>query len=157
MRELDRIADQLHHAVHGEAWHGPSLLELLADVDARAAAAHPIAGAHSIWEILLHVIVWSRVALRRMNGETVQPTPEQDWPPVRDESPAAWTRTLEDFRSAQQELMAKLRSMRDENLNNPVPGKPYDNYFQLHGLIQHHLYHAGQIALLKKAVASPRN
>lgn len=154
MRELDRIADQLRHAVHGYAWHGPSLLEILDGVDARAAAAHSIAGAHSIWEILQHITVWSRVALRRMNGETLQPTPEQDWPPVRDETQAAWERTLEEFRAAQQELLAKMKSMSDAELGAPVPGKPYDNWFQLHGLVQHHLYHAGQIAVLKKAAAS---
>lgn len=154
MRELDRIADQLRRAVDGEAWHGPSLMEILFGVDAHTAAARPVAGAHSIWEILHHVTAWSRFVLRRLNGEAVEPTDEQDWPPAGHESEAAWLRALEDFRAAQQELQAKIKSMSNDELGIPVPGRPYNNWFMLLGLVQHHLYHAGQIALLKKAAPS---
>jgi hypothetical protein len=41
--------------------------------------------------------------------------------------------------------------MPDSRLTERVPGKDYDIYFMLHGAVQHALYHAGQIALLKKA------
>ena len=36
--------------------------------------------------------------------------------------------------------------MSNDELGMPVPGKNYSNSFMLHGLIQHHLYHAGQMA-----------
>jgi hypothetical protein len=50
--ELQRLEDQLERALEGEAWHGPSVLEILEGVSAHQAAAHPIAGPHSIWELL---------------------------------------------------------------------------------------------------------
>ncbi len=150
MREIERIADQLRRAVEGNAWHGPALLEILAGVDAQA-AAHGVPGAHSIWEILHHITAWSRAVVQRLNGEPVQLTGEQDWPPVRESTQAAWLHALEDFRAAQRELQDRINSMSDADLGRPMPGKPYDNWFLLHGLVQHHLYHAGQIALLKKA------
>ena len=51
--DMEILADQIRRAFRGESWHGPSVLEVLAGVSAEDAAAHPIAGAHSIWEIVL--------------------------------------------------------------------------------------------------------
>lgn len=53
--DLQRLEEQLERALEGEAWHGPSVLEILEGVTAAQAAAHPIAGAHSIWELVLHL------------------------------------------------------------------------------------------------------
>jgi uncharacterized damage-inducible protein DinB len=152
--DITRIADQLRHAVEGEAWYGPSVLETLSGVDARTAAAHPIRGVHSIWEILHHITAWSRAVLRRTDGQAVRLEGADDWPPVTDTSDAAWQSAIAAFRAAHQDLLAKLNSMSDDQLDRQVPGKKYNHYFQLHGLIQHHLYHAGQIAILKKAGSS---
>ena len=80
--ETSRIADQLRRAFDGEAWHGPAVLEILHGVTAADAAARPLPRGHNIWEIALHIAVWDDVARRRMAGEIVQPTPEEDWPPV---------------------------------------------------------------------------
>jgi uncharacterized damage-inducible protein DinB len=40
----------------------------------------------------------------------------------------------------------------DDRLSEPAPGirRQYSIYEMLHGIIQHDLYHAGQIAILKK-------
>jgi hypothetical protein len=89
--------------------------------------------------------------LRRLNGQAVELEGADDWPPVTDISDASWQAAIAAFRAAQHELHAKLNAMTDEQLEQQVPGRNYNNYFLLHGLIQHHLYHAGQIAILKKA------
>ncbi len=152
--EIMRIADQLRRAVEGGAWHGPALLEILAGVDAQLAAAHPLAGAHSIWEILNHISAWTGVVQSRLGGAAVELSPAEDWPAISDSSEAAWQRAVSSFRSAQQEFLAKLKVFSNDQLGMPVPGQDYSNSFMLYGLVQHHLYHAGQIALLKKAAAS---
>jgi len=81
-------------------WHGPALAEVLDGVDAAGARARPIAGAHSIWEIVLHITSWADIARQRIHGEaTGDPPPEQDWPPV----PAAdadWSATLDRLRDS---------------------------------------------------------
>jgi hypothetical protein len=59
MKETERIRDQLHRAFAGDAWHGPSVLEILENVTASQAATRPIAGAHSIWELVLHIKAWN--------------------------------------------------------------------------------------------------
>jgi uncharacterized damage-inducible protein DinB len=155
MREVARIGSQLKRASEGVAWHGPALLELLADVSAGQAASRPLAGAHGIWEIVLHVAAWQGFAARSLAGE---PMPsdlpeEENWPPVADASEAAWRAAVEEVGEATRRLRRAVRKLSDDDLERIVGGREYSVYFMLHGVVQHGLYHAGQIALLKKASA----
>ena len=151
--EISRIADQLKRAFEGDAWHGPAVLEVLEGVSASAAASKPVAGAHSIWELVLHIAAWDGAIRRRMKGQALQLSPEQDFPPVKDTSDAAWRSAVDSLKQNHTELIAALVAMPDYRLTATVPGKDYDFYHMLHGAVQHELYHAGQIALLKKVAA----
>ena len=150
MSEIRRIEDQLRRALGGEAWHGPSVLELLANVTEAQAAAKPLAGAHSIWEIVLHITAWVDAARRRVEGDEAKLTAEQDWPAVRETGEAAWKAAGEGMRNAHQALDETILQLEESRLNDRVPGQQYSVYFLLHGVVQHDLYHAGQIAILKK-------
>jgi uncharacterized damage-inducible protein DinB len=148
--EKARIADQLKRAFEGDAWHGPAVLEVLEGVNARAATSKPLAGTHSIWELVLHIAAWDGAIRRRMEGQALQLSPEQDFPAVKDTSDSAWRTALENLKQRHAELIQGVLSMPDHRLTSQVPGKDYDFYHMLHGAVQHELYHAGQIALLKK-------
>src|SRR5258707_1163495 len=88
------IAEQLRRAFYGDAWHGPAVLELLCEVGAETAAAKPIRGVHSIWELVLHIAVWDRAACQRLAGEKCQPTGDANFPPVTKVSAAAWRKAV---------------------------------------------------------------
>jgi uncharacterized damage-inducible protein DinB len=148
--EKSRIADQLKRAFEGDAWHGPALLEVLEGVSARAACSKPVKGAHSIWELVLHIAAWDAAIRHRMGGQALQLSPEQDFPPVKDTSDSAWRSAVQTLKQCHTELIRDLLAMPDYRLTAIVPGKDYDFYHMLHGAVQHELYHAGQIALLKK-------
>lgn len=150
IEEKSRIADQLKRAFDGDAWHGPAVLEVLEGVSARAAASKPIPGAHSIWELVLHIAAWDGAIRRRMDGQALQLTDEQDFPPVKDTSEAAWKSALQNLKARHADLVKEVLAIPDHRLTSQVPGKDYDFYHMLHGAAQHELYHAGQIALLKK-------
>lgn len=153
MSETARIADQLRRAFSGEAWHGDSLLEILEGVTAAQAAARPIPHAHTIWELVLHIAAWDGAVRRRMSGEAVTLTGDQNFPPVKDTSEPAWRTALEHVRRVHDELVQAVSVFPDARLGDRVPGKQgtyYTYYYMLHGVVQHELYHAGQIALLKK-------
>ena len=157
MTESVRLADQIRRAFEGNAWHGDSVLELLADVDAKTAAAKPIANAHSIWELLLHIGAWDDAARRRTGGEAVTLSDEQNFPSVREVSEAAWRQAIESVKQTHNQLIQAVAAFPDSRLMDQVPGKTerYYNFFYLFsGIVQHELYHAGQIALLKKAQAA---
>src|SRR5580700_4091961 len=94
MSEAHRIADQLRRAFDGDAWHGDSVFEILNGVTATRAAARPIAGAHSIWELVLHIAAWDGAVLRRLGGTAIELRDEQNFPPVKDTNEAAWRNTI---------------------------------------------------------------
>jgi uncharacterized damage-inducible protein DinB len=152
MIERERIHDQLRRAFAGEAWHGPAVQELLRDTTAREAAARPLARAHTIWEIVLHVAVWEDVVRRRLKGERIgELAAAQDWPAVGETSETAWERTLEALERGHHALRQAILEIEESKLEETVPGSNHSVYVMLHGVVQHDLYHAGQIALLKKA------
>ncbi len=148
--EAKRIQDQLRRAFQGPAWHGQSLKELLAGIQPGEAAAKPIPGAHSIWEIVLHITAWNVAVWRRLQGDPAELAPEEDWPPVGDTGDLSWREALSLLEVAHKRLWDELDEFEDDRLKEDVPGNSYSVYFMLHGLIQHNLYHAGQVALLKK-------
>jgi uncharacterized damage-inducible protein DinB len=151
-----RIADQLRRAFYGSAWHGPALLELLEDVDAAMAAATPLAHVHCIWELVSHVEVWDRAALVRLEGKKYQPSGVHNFPRVPAVTESAWRKAVAATKRTHDDLVKTVAALPDARLRERVPGKRYDFYHNLHGVVQHELYHAGQIALLKKAVAEAR-
>jgi len=152
MTEVERIGEQLRRAYEGEAWHGPALQEILAGVTTAQAASRPLPQAHTIWELVLHIAAWESVVRRRLGGEAIGDLPpEQDWPPVGDTSEAAWKKALDELERGHQALRAAVAGLSDARLAEKVLEQDYSVYAMLHGVVQHDLYHAGQIALLKKA------
>jgi uncharacterized damage-inducible protein DinB len=149
--EIRRLGDQLRRAFEGEAWHGPSVLEAIEDVTAEQASTHPIAEAHSILELVLHLGGTYRLVLRRLKGDGRQLTPVEDWPPPSSSSDP-WLDAVGTLRELHAELVRAVEGFPEARLDLPlVPESPYSAYTQFIGLTQHNLYHAGQIALLKRA------
>ncbi len=156
MHETDRILDQMDRAFSGDAWHGPSLMSLLEGISAEDASKHAIHGAHSVWELVNHLAAWYAIVLHRLQGESVDVTTERDWPPVWEVSDPAWKRATENLSESRARLRSVVAAMHDDQLNlvdQQTSGANTSRYVVLHGVIQHDLYHAGQIAILKKALA----
>jgi uncharacterized damage-inducible protein DinB len=149
--ESTRIADQLRRAFYGDAWHGPAVLELLKDVNAATAAARPIANVHSIWELLLHIEAWDTAGLIRLSGKKCQLNGKRNFPPVPSPTPEAWRKAVAHAKQTHDQLVRAVEKLSDQRLRDLVPGKRYDFYHMFHGIAQHELYHAGQIAILQKA------
>jgi uncharacterized damage-inducible protein DinB len=153
MSETARLADQIRRAFEGEAWHGDSVLEILAGVSAKTAAARPIADAHSIWELVLHIAAWDKVVIRRAGGVAVKLSGKQNFPPVKDISEAAWRNALTLLKATHAELLKTVAAFPNSRLQERVPGQKQEYYnfsYLFSGIVQHELYHSGQIALLKK-------
>jgi uncharacterized damage-inducible protein DinB len=152
MSQAQSLADQLERTFRGGAWHGPAVAETLDGVDETTAAARPLAGGHSIWEIVHHLTVWNEVPRRRLDGERLVDLPaERDWPPVADFSAAAWRQALAALEEAHAALHSRVRELTDGQLEDPVAGSDPTVGGMLLGILQHNAYHAGQIALLRKA------
>ncbi len=153
MSEIKNIRFMLRLAYQSdEAWHGPSLRAVLNGVDAGQAQARPIAGAHSIFELVHHITFERQRVAAAIAAETFADcvVDEAAFPadPTVDED--AWQAALSDLEASQKRLIKELRRFPDERLQEKVPGRDYSFYFVLHGILHHDIYHTGQIALLKK-------
>ena len=153
MSEVERIVDQLKRAFEGEAWHGPSVLEIVEGITSLQAADRPFEGTHSIWELVLHIAAWEQAIVRRLSGDRAQLPTEEDWPPVTATTDEAWEQTRHMLRQGHHELRAAIAGVDESRLDQPIIEGLSSVYVTLHGIVQHDLYHAGQIAILKKAIS----
>lgn len=157
----DELIDDLERAYAGDPWHGPSLAALLADVSAAEAAARPIAAAHSMWELVLHLTAWTREVARRLGGGVPAAPVEGDWPSAPPLATAeAWRDARLALGDANAMVVGAVRTASEAvlaspvgNTRDPVLGSGLTHAAMVRGLAQHHAYHGGQIALLKKAGA----
>jgi uncharacterized damage-inducible protein DinB len=147
MRLTEMLLEQLNRAFGGRAWHGPPLRDLLDGVTPEQAAAHPIEGAHSILEIVVHTGTWMDVVARRIAGSEVELTTEEDWSDVTKHD---WNATVEELEHAQSRLADAVARLSTDRLNELIPGRSHNIHAEILGVIQHNIYHAGQIAILKK-------
>lgn len=155
MTEVDRVVGQLDRAFSGDAWHGPSVMRLLDGVTAAEAIARPIAGAHTIWELVRHIAAWKQEVTRRLDGLVARNLPaEEDFPPDADHDEASWRAALDALAASHRSLRERVALVADERLGDDAGGdgsSSWTIYETVHGVVQHDLYHAGQIALLRKA------
>lgn len=159
--ELDTITDLMRRVHGGDAWHGPSVLATLEGLGPEDAAARPIAGAHSIWELVLHVASWRGEVAARLGGKSPDLPDEGDWPAVPEVTAESWTAALDRLRASHEQLLAAVRrfdarrlASMVEDAREPALGTGVSFYVTLHGIVQHDAYHAGQIALLRKALGA---
>jgi len=154
MSEVQKIRSKLKEIYYGPAWHGPAIKELLKGVNAKTALVKPRKGVHSIWEVVLHLTTWSEVAVKRVKGEKVpQVSSEKDWPDYADGTEKGWKITLQRLDSHQKKLLQLLEKTKDGRLSEKVQksGSRLDRL--LYGTINHEMYHAGQIGVLKKLIS----
>lgn len=151
MTEIERIVAEYDRVLHGNAWHGDPIWEILDSISAECAAYRPIAGAHTIWELVLHMTFWEGVGARRLIGQRAGLDETLNFPAPPAAIDVNWQKTRDAFRTSNQEFreaLAKLDAARLDELSAAGKRTFYD---EAHGVIQHNVYHAGQIALLKKS------
>ena len=153
------LADELTRSHNRGAWHGPARSELLTGISAPDAHAHPVPGAHSIWELVLHMTAWTREVSRRLHGAAPAEPLEGDWPKVASPTDANWTAALVDLDSAHAALLATVASLPVERLDDivgsaddPALGTGTTCAMMIAGIAEHDAYHCGQIALLLRAL-----
>ena len=160
MSEIDDLVSELEHEHAGQPWHGPSRAAVLADVSAAEAARRPPGGAHSIWELVLHMTAWTGEVARRLGGNVAAEPPEGDWPSMPSTpTDEAWTAAKHALDDAHRELVAALRAFPPGRLGDivrttatspEVAGVSFA--MSIRGVLQHDAYHTGQVAILKRVL-----
>lgn len=143
--EINRIASLLEKTFDGPAWHGPSVMETLKDVSQQT-SANRISGSHSIGELVLHMTAWRNFAIKRLLGDNLYEVSDaENFPQATN-----WDKAMKELKESQIKLLAALRAFPEDKLFTTVSSRQYDFYTLLHGIVQHDIYHTGQITLLTK-------
>ena len=151
MTEMERLLDLMDRTWAGDAWHGPSVQKVLEGCTAVEAAERPLPDAHTIHELAEHIIIWQEAVRRWLAGEDYKVTPELDWKKITDSSETAWADTRARMASTRAGLRAAIAAFPAGRLDEPRGAGKMPWYAVLYATVHHDLYHAGQIAMLRKA------
>lgn len=147
----EQLLADLENVFSGEPWYGESALTILESISPEQ-AMRPVGG-RRMYTLLLHMLAWRGYLLRQLQGEAdfdIEVNSAADWPPYQKEGPEAWRRAMANLQENQRQLLALLRSLPEEQLMDTVPRRRFSFAFLINGLIQHDVYHLGQMALLQK-------
>jgi uncharacterized damage-inducible protein DinB len=151
MSQTQRIADSYRAATVKAACYGPSLAELLAQVSPELATTRAVPGSHSISELLQHLLLWNERIRNTSASNSLPPwKPEQDWA----EPPIPWNELVSRWRQSRDLLDEKIRNFPIEDLAKQVPGRNYPYETLFHGVVEHTIYHSGQIAMVLSMLRS---
>ena len=150
MTEVQRIVDQYDRTMNGDAWHGDPVWKILEGITSETAARKPIPAAHSIWELIAHMTYWEAEVCRRLRDLPARPEAELNFPAAPAATAQNWDSALAEFRNSNTEFRYALSQLEDSQLDQPLSGPTKTIYVEAHGVIQHNLYPAGQIAILKR-------
>jgi uncharacterized damage-inducible protein DinB len=147
--EIERIARLLEKTFERQPWYGSSVMEILKDIDENI-VDKAIGQTHCISQLVQHMIAWRTFTTKRLQGDgDFEVTEQFNFP--KSES---WEKTQIQLIESQRSLLEAVKNFPEARLGEIVPSKEYKYtyYSLLHGIIQHDVYHLGQIALLKKAL-----
>lgn len=151
--ELSRIVKMLQNTFNGAAWHGASIMEVLEKITTNQ-AFHPSEHIHRICELVQHVVAWRIFAIKRLKGDAqYEVSQSEDWKTFQNPDATTWNEIKSELAKSQENLVDALVKTGDDKLKDEVEGKAYDYYTLIHGVIQHDLYHLGEIALLARELS----
>lgn len=155
--DLEAMRQDLHNVYDGDPWHGSSITTVLDGIDADTAALRSVPRAHTIWELVLHMASWTREVSSRVGGADAKDP--VDWPePGFGGGAASWEAAKRELAAAHAELEERVARLKPDELlrwvgdqRDPKLGTGLTVGTVIRGLLQHHTYHQGQIAILRRA------
>jgi uncharacterized damage-inducible protein DinB len=147
-----RLANALERTISGPMWHGPALGEAVAGLTAAQAAARPVDGAHSIWELVLHIAAWADIAGERLANREEPVRPERNFPPTGEVDEARWAEAIAQMQRSYKALATATRAVDETTLFANLANHDHSAWATLQGVVEHGTYHGGQIALLRRAL-----
>lgn len=153
--EIGSIISHLENVLSGEPWFGRAVYDILDEVDSKKVFQKPNGTEHSIIEIIYHLITWADFTLKRIEKDTnydLTAAEELDWRLIHPKT-HTWKKGLAGFKKINQEIIKQLRKKEDSFLDEKVDFRNYNYRFLLNGMIEHSIYHLGQIAYIKKMIA----
>ncbi|MET0638317.1 MAG: DinB family protein [Chitinophagaceae bacterium] len=152
--QVNLIIARLQETLDGDPWYGKSVYATLEGIDPGITNIRPGEQPHSAVDLIYHMLTWTEFTLKRIEGEKINDLEKfesLDWREI-DPQIHGWEEAVNDFRQTNLQLIAALADKPDEWLQEKVDYRDYNFDTLLRGLIEHHIYHTGQINYLEKTL-----
>ena len=152
---MQSIIRNLIQVNSGEPWFGRAVFTILDEIDPAIVHQKPNENSHSLIQLLYHMNTWAEFTLKsieKTGKEDIAAIEQMDWREI-DPTIHSWQKGLVEFKNANEKIIALLETKNDEFLKEMVGHRKYNFRFLLNGLIQHNIYHLGQMAYVKKLLS----
>ncbi|MEL6942028.1 MAG: DinB family protein [Bacteroidota bacterium] len=147
---ISQLIHQLQKTYNGAAWHGPNMVETLADITTEQATKR-VGACNNIAELVHHIYAWRIFIIKRFSGEgEFEVSDDFNFKSFGNLDAATWDALKDKLAQSQDQLIETVKKINPKKLSDQVINRNYTHLDLLHGIIHHDLYHSGQIALLKK-------
>jgi uncharacterized damage-inducible protein DinB len=159
MTTSEKLQRELEKVLSGDPWYGTPVYKILSGVTFETAYEKPPGSVNNIARIVLHMISWTEEVMDRLNGMTAGVPTSGDWPPTGSPDEQKWQNYVNDLKLVNVNLIGLIQHFPQEKWNEPMndernrelgSGVTYEEL--VNGLIQHHIYHSGQVALLTRII-----
>ncbi len=159
MTTSEKLSLELQKILSGDPWYGSPVYQVIEAVSFEAAFEKVAGASHTIAEIVLHMLAWTEEVLDRMNGKEASLPLSGDWPPTGTPDEQKWQNYVNDLKLVNVNLLGLIQNFPEEQWSEPMNdernrelgnGVTYEEL--VNGLIQHHIYHSGQIAILNRII-----
>lgn len=150
--EIDTILQQLDNVLNGHPWYGKAVYQLLQEANEQKAFVKPHHNSHSMAELLYHMVTWAQFTHQRIEKEPITDMAAfeaLDWQQI-DPAVHTWQKGVAALKASHQKIIDLLNAKEDAFLDEKVDYRKYNFRYLLHGLIQHNIYHLGQVAYVNK-------
>ena len=154
-KETQYIITTFESTLSGHPWFGRAVYEILSEVDETKVNTQPNGTEHSMIELIWHMNTWAEFvlgSLEKRSEEEMKSIEANDWREI-DPKIHTWKKGLEKLKTTHSKIIDLLKQKTDDSfLSDIVPLRKFNYRFMLNGLIQHNIYHLGQVAYIKKMI-----
>jgi uncharacterized damage-inducible protein DinB len=149
-KEMQSIIRNMENVMNGQPWYGDAVMVMLKKIHPAVVYINP-KNSHAAIEIVYHMIAWMHYTVDAVTGKVTEGEIGEIPANWRGINPKlhTWNSALEELEQTHKELIALLQTKDDTLLSQKLPNREFNFRFTLNGLMQHNIYHLGQIAFLK--------
>jgi len=150
--EVSAIAAQMRDSYEGDPWWGRNANSLLGEIEEQMAFERP-GGQHSLLELVWHMINWKEFVISRLHdvdGKDLSYFENNDWRHLDHAHKSLWHQGIERLHYVHNELVGMVEQQNDALLEQQVSEREYNFRKLFHGVLQHDIYHLGQVAYIVK-------
>ena len=133
----------------GRSLYGESLMTKLGKIEVGKIENLPSKVLNQIAQQVQHIIYWRIFTIHKLQNNN-QKNEQKDWSEISIDSLEEWRNLIVQLEDSQRNLVESLQSKTEDFLLQNLPNRKYSYVDLIEGIIQHDVYHTGQIGLIAK-------